>query len=170
MCAVYSCSVVVCSTVFFFSPWNFLLPVANRKKVPVKLENCPWQIRISKVTRETRKIARGKFGQKLSVKLENCPWQIRKKCPWNVKIARGKFGIFFKNLVNSKLLPALETRLFEQPPSPRSNYKNTMVKSKKALFPKLTFSRGESNFSQYHAGRGTLLISLKLFCRKRLFL
>ena len=73
--------------------------------------------------------------KKVPVKRQICPLQIR---------------IVFKNLVISKLLPALETRLFDQPPSPGSNFENTMVKSKKAPFPKLTFSRGESNFSQYH--------------------
>ena len=135
---------------------------------------CPWQI--AKKSPWNSKIARGKLGfQKLPVKHAKLPVaNLAKSCPWNLKIARGKSekssretsklpvansGFFLKNLVISKLLPALETRLFDQPPSPGSNFENTMVKSKKAPFPKLTFSRGESNFSQYHAGTGTLLIS-----------
>ena len=133
---------------------------------------CPWQI--AKKSPWNSKIARGKLGfQKLPVKHAKLPVaNLAKSCPWNLKIARGKSekssretsklpvansGFFLKNLVISKLLPALETRLFDQPPSPGSNFENTMVKSKKAPFPKLTFSRGESNFSQYHAGTGTLL-------------
>ena len=73
------------------------------------------------------KLPVAKFGQKLSVKLEIARGKSEQSARETSKLPVANSGFFFKNFVISKLLPALETRLFDQPPSPGSNFENTMV-------------------------------------------
>ena len=118
--------------VFILSPVKHFIARSKTQKSPRETWKLPVANQVSK---------------KMPVKHVKLPVaNLAKSCPWNLKVARGKSeksaretwklpvansGFFCKNLPFSKLLPALETRLSDQPPSPESNFKKHYGKKQK---------------------------------------